>query len=111
MRTSPVALRQRPSDERRRRSVSWSFTTTATLDPFTIFGEAAPPGTPDRDNTATRQGIELGVKLVVDEPGFITGVRFYKSTTNTGTHVGSLWTTDGQRLATATFTDETASES
>ena len=41
--------------------------------------------------------------------GFITGARFYKSTANTGTHSGSLWTATGQRLATATFTAETAS--
>ena len=41
--------------------------------------------------------------------GFITGVRFYKGSQNTGTHVGNLWTTSGQRLATATFSDETAS--
>ena len=32
--------------------------------------------------------------------GQITGLRFYKSTANTGTHVGSLWTASGQLLAT-----------
>ena len=41
--------------------------------------------------------------------GFITGVRFFKSTGNTGTHTGSLWTAAGSRLATVTFTGETAS--
>ena len=39
----------------------------------------------------------------------ITGIRFYKAAANTGTHIGSLWTADGQRLAQATFTGETAS--
>ena len=39
----------------------------------------------------------------------MTGIRFYKGATNTGTHVGHLWTTTGQLLATATFTGETAS--
>lgn len=39
----------------------------------------------------------------------LTGIRFYKATANTGTHVGNLWTSTGTRLATATFTGESAS--
>ena len=31
--------------------------------------------------------------------GTLTGIRFYKATTNTGTHVGSLWTSSGTLLA------------
>ena len=34
-------------------------------------------------------------------------MRFYKAAANTGTHIGSLWTADGTRLAQATFTNET----
>ncbi len=34
-----------------------------------------------------------------DEDGYITGVRFYKRTANTGTHVGHLWTASGTQLA------------
>ena len=45
----------------------------------------------------------------MDLNGFITGIRFYKGTTNTGTHVGTLWSNAGQLLATATFANETAS--
>src|SRR5690606_24099826 len=41
--------------------------------------------------------------------GTIYGVRFYKGPQNTGTHTGSLWTSTGTLLATATFTNETAS--
>ena len=37
-----------------------------------------------------------------------TGVRFYKGAGNTGTHVGSLWGPNGQRLAQVTFANETA---
>jgi N,N-dimethylformamidase beta subunit-like protein/uncharacterized protein DUF4082/Big-like domain-containing protein len=51
---------------------------------------------------------ELGVKFTSDVAGFITGVRFYKSGLNTGTHVGNLWTSGGSLLATATFTSESA---
>jgi hypothetical protein len=39
----------------------------------------------------------------------VKGIRFYKGPQNTGTHVGSLWTATGQRLASVTFTNETAS--
>ena len=37
------------------------------------------------------------------------GIRFYKSAANTGTHVGNLWSSTGTLLASATFTNETAS--
>ena len=53
--------------------------------------------------------VELGVKFRSDEAGFITGLRFYKTSGNTGTHVGHLWTTDGTPLAEASFGGETAS--
>ena len=41
--------------------------------------------------------------------GSVTGVRFYKGTGTTGTHTGTLWSASGAKLATATFTSETAS--
>jgi hypothetical protein len=53
--------------------------------------------------------VELGVKFKSDVDGKITGIRFYKDATNTGTHIGSLWTASGTELASATFTNETAS--
>ena len=49
------------------------------------------------------------MKFTSDIFGTITAIRFYKATANTGTHVGSLWTSTGQLLAQATFTGETAS--
>jgi len=53
--------------------------------------------------------VELGVKFRSDVAGFIKGLRFYKSATNTGTHVGNLWSSTGQNLGTVTFTGETGS--
>jgi hypothetical protein len=53
--------------------------------------------------------VELGVTFRADVDGFITGVRFYKGTGNTGTHVGNLWTSTGSLVTSATFTGETAS--
>jgi hypothetical protein len=51
----------------------------------------------------------LGVSFASDVGGYITGIRFYKSTANTGTHVGNLWDSAGNLLASATFTSESAS--
>ncbi len=39
----------------------------------------------------------------------MTGVRFYKGAGNSGTHTGTLWSSTGSRLATGTFTNESAS--
>ena len=70
----------------------------------TIFDFNA-PGTADTDTLP----IEVGVKFQSDSAGVVTGVRFHKGAGNTGTHIGSLWTSGGQRLAQATFTSETVS--
>jgi len=66
---------------------------------------ASPTQTDSGDGT----NVELGVKFRTDYSGYITGIRFYKATTNTGTHVGNLWNSNGTQLATAVFTNETTS--
>ncbi|MET1005384.1 MAG: DUF4082 domain-containing protein [Propionibacteriaceae bacterium] len=73
--------------------------------PCTIWPSTATPAVAaDSDNGA----IELGVKFRSSQPGNVTGIRFYKGTGNSGSHVGSLWAADGTRLASATFGSETA---
>ncbi|HEV7173542.1 DUF4082 domain-containing protein, partial [Pedococcus sp.] len=71
-----------------------------------IWSATATPTTPDENDP---QSTELGVKFKADANGSITGMRFYKSTANTGTHIGNLWTSTGTKLATGTFTNESAS--
>jgi hypothetical protein len=72
--------------------------------PCNIFGQTVPAN----PSIADPNPYELGVKFRSDVSGFVTGVRFYKGTGNTGTHVGHLWTSAGGVLGTATFTNETA---
>ena len=60
------------------------------------------------DSFATAGAIELGVTFTADVAGTVTGIRFYKGPKNTGTHTGSLWNASGSRLATGTFSGETA---
>jgi hypothetical protein len=86
-------------------SFDWSFTTSFAC-PCSIWNGTATPANP---NEADNGAVELGVKFTADVSGFITGIRFYKSTANTGIHVGNLWSSTGQRLAQATFSNETAS--
>ncbi len=71
----------------------------------TIFDFATPAVAGENDSSS----VEVGVKFSSEMAGTITGIRFYKATTNTGTHVGSLWTSTGTLLASATFSNETAS--
>ena len=89
----------------------WSWTTAAatpppTGTPVTIWNATA---TPAAFATNDPSAVELGVKFRSDVAGTVTGVRFYKGTTSTGTHTGTLWSSSGTRLATATFTNETKS--
>ena len=92
-------------------SVTWSFTTQAnpTPPPVTsnsIWSSTAKPANPSEPDSSA---VELGVKFYSDVSGSITGLRFYKGSTNTGTHVADLWTSSGKLLATATFKSETGS--
>ncbi|MGN6750965.1 MAG: DUF4082 domain-containing protein, partial [Intrasporangium sp.] len=77
-----------------------------TCSPCTLWTPSTVPTTLDQGDT---NADELGVKFTSDVSGLVTGIRFYKSTANTGTHIGNLWTLSGTKLATATFTNETAS--
>ncbi len=91
--------------------VTWSFTTRSAVasvcaTPCSIWGITATPSVlSDSDTNA----VELGMKFQSNVAGFVTGVRFYKGSQNTGTHVGSLWSSSGQLLAQATFANETTS--
>ncbi|MBW9052600.1 DUF4082 domain-containing protein [Rhizobium mesosinicum] len=70
-----------------------------------LFGSA----TPAVVNTGDTSAVELGVKFQTSVAGNVTGIRFYKGSQDTGTHTGSLWSSTGTRLATLTFSNETAS--
>ena len=73
--------------------------------PCSIWGNATPATADSGDTNAT----EVGVKFTSDAAGTISGIRFWKTSLNTGTHVGSLWTASGTLLASATFSGETSS--
>jgi hypothetical protein len=72
----------------------------------TLFSNSDVPSQPEWNES---NPVELGVKFRTSVAGQVTGLRFYKWPNNTGNHVGNLWSAWGTLLATATFTNETAS--
>ena len=67
--------------------------------------------TPAIGNISDGAGInyELGMRFSATSAGKIRAIRFWKAPSETGTHVGRLWSTTGQELASTTFSNETAS--
>src|SRR5215813_2153634 len=74
----------------------------------TIFQATDVPATP---NASDGGAIELGMKFRSTVNGSVTAIRFYKGTSNIGTHIGHLWSTANTTtpLATITFTGESTS--
>ncbi|WP_037093350.1 DUF4082 domain-containing protein, partial [Rhizobium leguminosarum] len=89
----------------------------STNETFTIAAGTAPTtyslfsasSTPTQTNLNDGQQLELGVKFQSNVAGDITGIRFYRSANDNGQNVVDLWSSTGTKLATATFTNTTAS--
>jgi hypothetical protein len=104
----PTTLRVRAADDSANvgPDAALAVTVAARSCPCSIWGAGAVPAVPaDPDGTAT----EIGTRFRTDVAGQVTAIRFYKGSTNTGTHVGHLWTASGAQLAAVTFTGESAS--
>jgi hypothetical protein len=74
--------------------------------PCTAWDASTAPAVADAGDGSAN---ELGVRFRVDTDGFIQSIRFYKAGTNTGTHIGKLYSNTGTLLASGTFVGETAS--
>lgn len=101
-----TTIKTRAVDDSANLEVPTAGRTVAVTCPCSIWGPNFPVPDPDAGDP---NPVEVGMKFTSEKYGTISGVRFYKSAANTGTHVGSLWAADGRRLAQATFTNETAS--
>jgi hypothetical protein len=92
--------------------VTWKYTTS--VCPCSLFPSVLVPmvqNVPTRDNRPLPGPwtYEMGVKFTVDEAMRLNGIRWFKSRSETGSHVANLWTTSGLLLASTTATNETAS--
>ncbi|WP_308250072.1 DUF4082 domain-containing protein [Sphaerisporangium fuscum] len=106
--SGPVTIRVRAVDDiGNLQTTTTAITVNVVLAcPCTIWSSTTVPGAANSSDT---RSVELGVKFRVTSAGYIRSLRFYKGTFNTGTHIGNLWTSTGQLLASATFTSESAS--
>jgi hypothetical protein len=82
---------------------TWSFSTSG--KPVSLF----PTGTPATPNAKASQSVQVGTRFTSNAAGVVTAIRFYKGSSNTGTHTGYLWNAKGTRVASVTFSNETAS--
>ncbi|MBZ9794053.1 DUF4082 domain-containing protein, partial [Rhizobium sp. 3T7] len=89
-------------------AASETFNITATTAP-TTYSLFSASNTPAQTNLNDGQQLELGVKFQSNVAGDVTGIKFYRSASDTGQNVVDLWTTAGAKLATATFTNTSAS--
>ncbi len=91
--------------------VTWSFTTQAC--PCSFFSPSTAPATEHLDVADGRGAgdwsYELGLKFRVTAPTTLNAIRFHKDPDEAGTHVGRLWTADGNLVAQTTFSGETGS--
>ena len=93
-------------------STSFNFTTDAPVSggggatPVTSLFSAS--DTPAKTYNDGKQ-LEVGVQFQSSVAGQITGLKFYRSASDTGPDVLTLWTATGTKLASATFTNTDAS--
>jgi hypothetical protein len=102
----PVTIKTRAADDSGNLEAPLAGTSVTVACPCRLWANSAKPGTASSSDT---KSVEVGVKFQADTSGYVTGMRFYRGTKNTGTHTASLWTRSGQLLARAQFTGESAS--
>jgi hypothetical protein len=72
------------------------------------FTQSFYPTTPS--GQLTLSGVyEFGIEVSFLVPGAITGIQYYRSASETGTHTGRIWLSGGVLLQTVVFANESAS--
>jgi hypothetical protein len=77
-----------------------------TTDSFSIFTNQRPMGQTENDK---KGGIEVGLKFRSSVSGYAAGIKFYKSTGDSGTLSAQLYSRTGTLLASKAFANETDS--
>jgi hypothetical protein len=77
-------------------------------DPYSIFTTQSPITPNQNDGAGALGDYELGLKFQSTVPGWILAIKHWKSPSETGPHVGNLWTVGGALLVSVTFTNESA---
>lgn len=74
-----------------------------TGESFTIGGEQTIWSADPQANTDIDRSVELGVKFISSDTGYIKGIRFYSASVVAGNYTGHLWNADGELLVSADF--------
>lgn len=72
----------------------------------TFWSDSVVPGTESFNDANV---YEMGIQFQSSVAGYVTAIRFYKGSSNTGLHYGTLWSGSGTKLADIVFTNETSS--
>jgi hypothetical protein len=88
-------------------AIGFGLTIAQPVQASSFWNSSTVPGLPAAANDGG--AVTLGLQFRSDVAGTVTGIRFYKGSSNTGTHTGILWSATGTKLASVTFTNETAS--
>jgi hypothetical protein len=86
-----------------------SLYTMSVFAPMTYTPSVTPSTINFTDGAGSAGDYELGMQFSSTTAGQINAVRYYKAPSETGTHVGRIWSNTGELLATVNFTNETAS--
>jgi len=84
----------------------YSYEGGFTPQPVSIFTNLTPSTQTFNDNMGA---IEVGTKFMSANDGTVTGIKFYKTVGNTGTHTAQLYNWYGAPLATSVCENETDS--
>ena len=106
VRAGNISIKSRAVDDNGNLEIPSAGISVTVACPCSVWNSSS---TPTFIDSADSNSTTLGVKFRADFDGFITGIRFYKASTNTGTHIGNIWTSTGTPLGSATFTNETGS--
>ncbi|MGC1464483.1 MAG: N,N-dimethylformamidase beta subunit family domain-containing protein, partial [Pseudolabrys sp.] len=82
-----------------------SLNVTGSSGPSLFTASSTPAQTSLNDGTP----LEVGMKFTSSAAGQITALKFYRSASDTGPDLLDLWTATGTKLASATFSNATAS--
>lgn len=82
---------------------------SASFNETALQGSVLTTQTPATLNASDNTSYELGMKFQSSTAGHITAVRYWKASSETGTHTGNIWSASGTLLASVTFSGETAS--
>jgi uncharacterized protein YaiE (UPF0345 family) len=74
-----------------------------------LFTTQTPTFADVTDGSGSAGDYELGMEFTSTTTGSINSIRYYKASSETGPHVGKIWSDTGTLLASVTFTNETTS--